>query len=315
MRPLALLAPLLLAACATTGAPAPGACGFVARSTLPITRIGPFAAVDSTIDGAPARLLVDTGDTALTVLSAAAAQRSGVALDPHRTLRTSGIGGAATYPTGRIGRLMLGNIAVAPAVVTVMPAVPLADGNIGMDILSDVDLDLDLPAGRITLHRGRLCPGAGPPWDTPATELHTAARTWRRLPASAPPSELLLEMELNGVPALALLDTGAGHTVVAGAFAARLGVTDAALAAGPALPLPGLSPQAGRGWLWRFREARIGTERFTAPVMVVADLHNPGYDVVLGMDYLTRHRVWLSYGARRIFVAVRGTPPAGHPAP
>jgi hypothetical protein len=25
--------------------------------------------------------------------------------------------------------------------------------------------------------------------------------------------------------------------------------------------------------------------------------------VLLGMDYLAMHRVWLSYGARRIFVA------------
>ena len=37
--------------------------------------------------------------------------------------------------------------------------------------------------------------------------------------------------------------------------------------------------------------------------MVVADLHGAEFDVLLGMDYLALHRVWLSYGARRIFVA------------
>lgn len=126
----------------------------------------------------------------------------------------------------------------------------------------------------------------------------------RQLPNAARPRLLLLAMQLDGVPALAMLDTGAGHTVVARAFAARLGVTDAALAAGPALRLAGLSPQAGQGRPWKFREALIGNERFAGPVMVVADLHDPGFDVLLGMDYLATHRIWLSYRARRIFVAL-----------
>ena len=86
-------------------------------------------------------------------------------------------------------------------------------------------------------------------------------------------------------------------------FAARLGVTDAVLATSQPLRLPGLSPQAGMGRMWQFHEARIGTERLASPLMVVADLHDQGFDVLLGMDYLSGHRVWLSYGARRIFVA------------
>ena len=237
------------------------------------------------------------------MLSVAAAQRGGVALDMQRTVRSTGIGGTATYPTGRIGRLLLGTIPVEPAVVTIMPSVPLADGNVGMDILSDVDLDIDMPAGRLTLYRGRLCPGAAPPWDVPATELRTEARMPRQAPATARPLQLLLMMELDGMPARALLDTGAGHTVVARSFAERLGVTDTALASGPALHLAGLSPKSGEGRPWRFREARIGEERFPAPFMVVADLHTSSFDVLLGMDYLARHRVWLSYRARRIFVA------------
>ena len=107
------------------------------------------------------------------------------------------------------------------------------------------------------------------------------------------------------MPARALLDTGSGRSVVARSFAARLGVTDTALAAAPPLRLAGLSPQAGEGRFWQFREARIGTERFPGPVMVVADLHDQGFDVLLGMDFLSSHRVWLSYRTRRIFVAPR----------
>lgn len=302
MRPLAILTLLLLAACAeATGAEVPGRCGVVGQTMLPTTRLGVFASVDSMVDGAPARLVVDTG-AGNTVLSAAAVRRAGAALDVRRVVRATGIGGTATYPTARITRLLLGNIPVEPAVVTVMPAVPVGDGNVGMDILGDVDLDIDLPAGRIILNRGRLCPGAGPPWAAGATELRTEARVSPLLP-SARPRQLMLAMTLDGVPALAVIDSGAGRSFVARSFAARLGVTDAALATRPALRLAGLSPQGGVGQLWQFHEARIGKERLDAPVMVVADLHDQGFDVLLGMDYLAMHRVWLSYGARRIFVA------------
>jgi hypothetical protein len=232
-----------------------------------------------------------------------AARRAGVALDPRRTVRATGIGGTASYPTARIGRLMLGDVPFDSAEVTIIPEVPVADGNVGMDVLGDHDIDIDLWAGRISLYRGQLCPGNRPPWAAGATELRTEAHLPPLAPPSSRPRQLLLLMSLDGVPALALLDSGAGRTFVSRAFAARLGVTDAALAAGPALRLPGLSPQAGMGRLWQFHEARIGTERLAAPLMVVADLHNQGFDVLLGMDYLSTHRVWLSYGARRIFVA------------
>jgi predicted aspartyl protease len=114
---------------------------------------------------------------------------------------------------------------------------------------------------------------------------------------------LLLEMEINGHPAKAMLDTGAGYSVVSRAFANRIGVTDTALEDGPVMHLAGLSPDAANGRLWRFEDARIGTERMVSPIMVVADLPAVPFDVLLGMDYLAMHRVWLSYGARRIFVA------------
>lgn len=302
MRFLPVLVLLLLAACADAGAAKPPACGFVGHSVLPIVHAGPFAAVASTIDGTPAKLVVDTGASG-TVLSLAAAHRAHIALDTQLTVRATGIGGTATYATGRVARMMLGDIPVSPAVVTLMPKVPLGDGNIGMDIFGDVDLDIDFPAGRITLYRGMLCPGAAPPWDSRGSEVHTEALMPRGLPATARPRQLLLAMEINGHQAMAMLDTGAGFSLVSRAFAARLGITDAELAEGPAMRLAGLSPDIAQGRPWRFAEARIGAERIANPVMVVADLHGADFDVLLGMDYLAMHRVWLSYGARRIFIA------------
>jgi predicted aspartyl protease len=277
-------------------------CGFTGQSTLPILRIGPFAAVPSTINGGPSLLVVDTG-ASHTVLSMDVAERNGVTVDPQHVVRSTGIGGTATFPLGRIDRMMLGGIPVAQPMVTLIPTVPLADGNVGMDILGDIDLDIDMPDGRITMHRGRLCPGRGPPWGVAAVEVATVARMPQNPAPAARPRMLLVRMTLDGVPALALLDTGAGRTVVSKAFAAKLGIDDAALARGPRLPLIGLSLDEGEGRTWQFREARLGGAVYPAPSLIVADLHDADFDLVVGMDFLAGHRVWLSYGARRVFVA------------
>jgi predicted aspartyl protease len=297
MRPIALFLVLLLGACAGQ----PPACGLTAHASLPVEPAGPFAAVPSTVNNVPARFVVDTG-ASNSVLSQTAATRSGVATDLKRVARSAGIGGSATYPTGRVDHLVLGGLPVDPAIMTVMPAVPLLDGNIGMDILGDVDLDVDLPGHRITLYRGQLCPGAMPPWEAPPTELATHVSMPRLLPRDARPRMMLVEMELDGTTALAMLDTGSARSLVSKGFAARLGVNDAALARAPTVRLTGLSRQTAQGWLWQFGDARIGRDHFSGPRLIVADLPDAPFDVLLGMDYLSHHRVWISFRSHRVFV-------------
>ena len=212
MRAISVLTLLLLAACSgPTGAEVAPPCGLGGEAVLPITRLGLFVSVDATLDRAPARLVIDTGSQP-TVLSAAAARRAGVALDPQRMLRATGIGGSASYPTARVGRLMLGNVAFNSPVVTILPQVPLADGNVGMDVLGDLDIDINLWAGRVSLYRGRLCPGQRPPWAAGATELRTEAHLAPLAPPTSRPRQLLLVMSLDGVPARAMFDSGAGRT-------------------------------------------------------------------------------------------------------
>jgi predicted aspartyl protease len=301
MRPFSLLVFLLLAACADAGA---ANCGFVGRSTLPISHARQFPTVPATIDGLPTTLVVDTG-AMQTVVSTATAERAHVVPDPRLTAVVTGIGGTASYRVGNARLMKLGDIPVSPATVTIMPQVPLADGNLGMDILGDVDLDIDLPNSAITLYRGLLCPGAKPPWGVAATELATDAVMSRRLPASARPRRLRVAIELDGKPALAVLDTGSGYSLATRAFAAKLGIGAGALATAPRVPMTGLSPDDAEGRAWWFRRLRIGAEQVNRPMMVVVNLENADFDVLLGMDYLAGHRIWMSYGARRVFVADR----------
>jgi predicted aspartyl protease len=314
-----LLAPALLAALAAcTAAPAPPpapppaaasallatppVCGFSSRSELLLPATERFPTLPTRIDGTPAWLVIDTGSVE-TVLSFATAARAHLTPDFAHPVRATGIGGAGTYPTARVSRLLLGTVPVRPGRVILMPQVPVADGNVGMDILGRVDLDLDLPARRIVFWRGQLCAGTGPPWQVAASEVPTVAVTAPGQAGGARPRHLLLRVRIDGHEALALLDTGAGHSLVRQAFVARLGVSAQALAASPEVRLAGLSADAARGRLWRFRSLTVGAVVVRGPTMLVAHLPGAPFDVLLGIDFLATHRVWLSYGARRVFVA------------
>ena len=101
-----------------------------------------------------------------------------------------------------------------------------ADGLLGADILLAFDLDIDVPDGKLTLYRSRLCPNVQPPWHEPWIEI-TGVRARK--------DRLLLPFELDGVQGEALLDTGAQGNVLSVNMARRMGLTEQVLASDPAV--------------------------------------------------------------------------------
>ena len=101
-----------------------------------------------------------------------------------------------------------------------------ADGLLGADILLAYDMDIDVPAGMLTLYRSRLCPDMQPPWQEPWIEI-TGVRTRK--------DRLLVPFELDGAEGMALLDTGAQGNVLGVAMARRMGLSEQELAADPAV--------------------------------------------------------------------------------
>src|SRR5208337_4607475 len=126
--------------------------------------------VDAEVNGDPVRLIVDTG-AETTLLTSAAAERLGVPAT-GTSLRLVGVGGegagsATTVHSLAIGELVLRNL---PVVVdsdseNSGPSLgKVADGILGLDVLSHFDVDLDMPNGRITFYRARMCEGGRPDW-------------------------------------------------------------------------------------------------------------------------------------------------------
>jgi predicted aspartyl protease len=103
------------------------------------------------INGVAMRLMIDTGADR-TVISPAAAARTGLAVDASRSLRVVGVTGSATASEMVVTQMDVAGTRVGPLRVIVLdtPADGL-DGLLGRDVLDFFTLTVDSRAGRATL--------------------------------------------------------------------------------------------------------------------------------------------------------------------
>lgn len=279
----------------TPTAPEARNCTLRQRATLPITVAG-LPMVVATINGRPARLILDTGAES-TIVSVAAAKRLGITSKYDFARSMHGIGQSMQAGDARLDSMSLGGatlsyprVLVGPVALTMGGVEP--DGLLGASLLSDFDLDLDLPNRRLTLYDRMDCPSVYPPWGGRISVLDTT-----RSLSSHP----FFPVIINGHTLSASLDSGAQRTVIAARAARRAGVSaetrvpvevKARGAAGEILPAE----------LHQLRDMRVGDVAVRTPVMVTALTLPNDIDALIGADFLLNHRVWLSYGARKLFV-------------
>lgn len=285
---------LTLAGCAAE----PGnSCKLVWRADMPVTTRGGLILAATQFDGHPATMVLDTG-AERTTLTDSAVTRMQLRRDLHHATNTFGIGGASaayeadvdSFAVGAF-RLPVDKVAVGtfslPTVGGIQP-----DGLLGADILLAFDLDINLPAERLTIYRARTCADSRPPWTVPYASVAGVAM-WR--------DRLIVPLTLNGAEGRAILDTGAQRTVITPEFAARAGVTPAMLAADPTGIMVGASREDARSRLHRFDTLRIGTDVAHGVRLPVARLPNAQEDALIGEDFLRGRRIWLSAASHQIF--------------
>jgi predicted aspartyl protease len=288
---------LLLCATQSRAAAAGEPCPAPPRNALAVRLFHGVPLVAVTIDGASAPLILDTGAEE-TVLTVAAAARLGLKghYEYPRSLRSVG-GGVATGQV-RVASLAAGGAAVRDFIVLVGPlSLPSVAGMqpaglLGGDFLSRFDVDLDLAEDRLTLYRSGCAP-VRPPWRSAYTTI----------PANRSiDGRLFFPVTLDGHRLFAFIDTGAQVSTIDTRAARRLGLSEAAIAGGPAATLRGVSAAKVQAHTHRFAWLQIGGDTVRDPVMIVAPLNLPDADIVLGLDFLRGRRVWFSYPAHRIFL-------------
>ena len=298
------LASALLLAFALAVSPA-AACVVSRRATVPLDTVAGRFLITMVVNGRNAIFQLDTG-AARSVVTPAAVQRLGLRLDQWVDDTIVGVGGVERHrvadPTSLVlaglvlrQRNLLGRTALA---VASLPDDTVEgrriDGLLGRDLLSAFDLDLDGPTQRLTLYAVAGCGGRFLPWQSP----------YAAMPAmEVYGNALVIPVQADGRALRALPDTGAVASMIAAPGMIRLGLTPARIASSPGVSVNGLGTFTRAGQVYRFASLQVGdtTERDVDLLAVPLQVY-PTVDMLLGADWFHRHRVWLSYTTRQVFL-------------
>jgi predicted aspartyl protease len=281
------------------------ACLVQQRATVNLEIVGSVVLTQVDVNGIPGTFILDTG-AQLTVVTPDAVTHFGLALDEWTSTTMRGVGGIERNRNADPRSVELGGVALhrhslardATLRVMTLPKSIVGghriDGLLGRDFLSAFDADLDFPRRTLTLYDVTGCSGRFLPW----TDAYLS------VPVDNPAeSALLVPVELDGVPLLALLDSGASQTLVAARGMARLGLGLERLRADPSRIVNGMGPHSVTVWQHKFATLRIGGETFPAPAFPVTPIQlYPSSDMLLGADWLLGRRIWISYAAKQLFV-------------
>lgn len=271
---------------------------------VPVTR--------GTVNGQAVGILVDTGSAA-SLLTRDAARRLGL-VTRSSAERMRGIGGDSMLRAARIDELRIGSWSARAVAVHVglEPAIPGVDLVLGEDVLHAFDEEFDYPARTVRLFDAGACGGAS----------LGAGPSAQVLPFEGDDRAIRVGIEVNGIPALAMLDSGAVRTLVSLEFAYRAGLSPDAPGVVPAGCAAGLGGDAVRAWAGRFDAVRIAQETVRDAQLAFADftvssdaplLRAPALsysrrspDVLLGNDFLRTHRVLVARGEGKLYFSFAG---------
>lgn len=245
----------------------------------------------------PFHLVLDTAASG-TTLDEAVIATLGLNRDVA-TEQAEGLGGPMSVRLFKAARIEAGPITLSDLTVPEIPA-PVFDSH---DVAGLAGVDL--LAGRLTVWRPETrCVGLLPTGRTPPEASWSAIEaTWLQ------PWKIMLPVRIGAVEGLALLDTGAQHTVLNPAYAAELGLTSASGRLRPGGEISGIdgrpmplseadAPEAAIGpWRWTSATVKIGD------LPVFGRLGDPDAPLmVLGMDWLDGRGFAVDYEARRVWL-------------
>jgi hypothetical protein len=299
----------VLLACVIAGcASARADCRVTPAGSVPIELTDGHLLVTVAVNDIDGTFILDTG-AERTLMSEDVVKRLGLARDGWVASVIRGVGGLQQRPNALPRSLRLGGVTLrrktltGDTSVTVGP-LPIAAiaghqiaGLLGRDFLSPFDLDVDLPASRLTLYDVRGCGVGFLPWTTP----------YAAIPTSAPMgAAMVVPVLIDGRPLRALLDTGASASLLTAAGMSRLGLTPELLARDSAGSGSGIGPAPVAMRRHRFGEMRVGADTTRDLMVWVSPVHIvPIVDMLLGADWLRTRHVWLSFATKQMFVAAR----------
>lgn len=301
---------LLLLAALMAPAAARASCTVVLQAVIPLRVIGRSIIVPMQVNGITASFMLDTG-AERSVVTPEAVQRLRLVRDQWVGTAMRGVGGGnGAHPNANPQSMTLGGVPLVRRTVThdnslAVALLPRAragnealDGLLGRDFLSLFDLDLDMAEHTLTLYHVNDCAGRFLPWHGAYSQIPVVIMEQGQA--------LLLAVTVDGRPLRGMLDSGANSSLVGKPGIYRLGLGPELLMQDPSDQVSGLGPRVITMRRHQFRSLRVGNQTIESPTIWVEPvlLSPPFVDMLLGADWLTGRRVWISYSTQQMFVFI-----------
>jgi len=297
----------LAALVAVQAAAAPADCKLIRIEEWPVRLERNLPIIDGEINGNKVSILIDTGS-----------QRSFVTRSAvTRMMLTRTNVGTTGLESVRLEELRIGpakrkdwNVLVSPEQDFGAQVFSLI---LGYDFFAAVDFEFDLANRAVRLFQARDCAGSSLAYWTDARPVEAQIQG---------SGEILVSVAVNGRPSLAVVDSGSTFSALTMAESLRLGVN----AKTEGVVTSGCSTGVGRPaldyWSAPFQSFAIGNEVIRNPTLRIADFTRESSvnqvggrqasrfaeqpQMILGMDFLRAHRVFVSNSQRKMYFTYAG---------
>jgi predicted aspartyl protease len=315
----AILSSLAVGACAQAATDDAPHCRYVKLLTLPLSfKEGESRPeTEGTINGKPARMLVDTG-AYRTSLTRSWIETMGLPLR-HLDGYSIGVGGEAAEYGVLLHELSIGAVHGGRNMFKVfddgthpMPQNAL----VGADFLFQRDLEISYAARQLSFFHPQDCDGSFLAYWNPDASV---------LPFNSMSSEDTVPeftVEVNGQKLRAMIDTGAWRTVIDVKAAARAGITPDSPGVISMDDSRGVGHHTARTWSAPFDEIALGAETIKHARLIMMDMWGAALrdspsaetaewlsqrpEILLGADFLRSHRVLFAMSQRRVYFSYEG---------
>ncbi|WP_186454528.1 retroviral-like aspartic protease family protein [Nitrospirillum amazonense] len=285
-------------------------CQLLRVGTLGLTMDANMPLLDVGVNGQDGYLIMDTGATFGTITKPAAKR---LQLSGHWVpgIYMEGVGGRVSVEEARIDELRLGDWKAHHIDYPVFTNHDLSDnekifGLMGENFLSKFDLDIDIAHNKVSLFQPQNCDDVALAYWTDAYNEAEFSRFSKENP------KIWLKVLLNGEEIRAILDTGASTSVITERAAARAGLTPES----PGVTRSGKSAGVGddqvQDYIGVFDSFRLGDEEIKHVRLRFGELFSHGGrevpEMLLGLDFLRAHRMFVSHSQRKIYFSYVGGP-------
>ena len=275
-------------------------CRLYRMGTIPVSLSDTLPIIPFKVNALQSSAIMDTGGIA-TFISPSQANAAKAHTSFGRGIWIEGIGGHPTFvPLMWANTVQIGDIKWGHGVQLAISGQPNDEPGavvnvVGMDFLDKFDYDLDFAHHKISVFSTENCVHPEPPWDTTSTGVP--------LSRVEHDHKVTMPVAFTGDLLEAEFDTGSMTSYLTRAGARKAGVSDAELDRDPLEVLTGVDGNR-KIRRHRFAEIAIGEDVLRDFTMDVDDAHytNLGVDMIIGMDYIAQHHLWLSLSTNALFI-------------